>query len=324
MGDAGAGGGMSAAGNGAGGGGAGNLDAVVPSAGCNMPPNQNLNEFVRYTMQTSGTKDPGATGNEGPWAYEREYFVWLPADYDNTRAYQLVLQGPGCGSNGTAVFPLSPPGGSPGNNNNVIRVGVTPPPNAINHTEAPNAGCFDDKEGDDSVDWIYYENLIDWLDTRFCFDRNRVFASGNSSGAWWGNELACIYSGHATYPIRGIGVNTGGLPPEGPTGPTCVDNPMSGLWIHAVNDTVNPFSGNIRAIERAMTVNGCESTDYANAPKVDYPIGGNNQPDTCKLISGCPAEYPLVVCALPGNDHDSHDSVANPAITTYLNGFAAE
>ena len=36
----------------------------------------------------------------------------------------------------------------------VVRVGLTPAPNSIGHGTNENQGCFDDKEGDDSVDWV--------------------------------------------------------------------------------------------------------------------------------------------------------------------------
>ena len=96
---------------------------------------------------------------------------------------------------------------------------------------------------------------------------------------------------------------------------------MSGMWVHEINDPVNLFSGAKVAINRAMTVNGCTGTNYDTAQFDDYPIGGGNLDTTCKLIKGCPAIYPLVVCALPGNAHASHDLVVNAGASTYLTKF---
>ena len=96
---------------------------------------------------------------------------------------------------------------------------------------------------------------------------------------------------------------------------------MSGMWIHGVGDPVNPFAGNKVAIDRAMTVNGCTAASYDKAQLEDYPIGGGNPDATCRLIRGCPALYPLVVCALDGNAHASHDDVVNPGASTYLTNF---
>jgi poly(3-hydroxybutyrate) depolymerase len=270
---------------------------------------------------TMGTKPAGcADGKCGPWSYEREYFLSLPANYNTTKAYPLVFQGPGCGGSGQNVYPL--------NNNvdgTVIRVGLTPPPNAILHSTNPNQGCFDDKEGDDSVDFVFYETLRDKLKTQLCFDENRVFASGNSSGAWLANEMACKYSGNTQgYAIRGIAANTGGLPTTPAFVPVCTTSPMAGMWIHEINDATNPFTGTKVAIKRAMAVNGCTiGTDYDTATFDNFPIGGGNPDTTCKLIKGCPATYPLVVCALPGNAHGSHDNVANPGFSKFISAFSS-
>jgi hypothetical protein len=301
------------------------ITKVVPTAGCGMDPGQAVGTAVRGTIVTMGTKPAGCADSLcGPWTYTREYFVTLPTGYVNTRAYPLVFQGPGCGATGTANYPLNDGMGGPGSvGNTVIRVGLTPPPNTIGHATNPNQGCFDDKEGDDSVDWVFYENLWDKLALTLCFDKNRVFASGNSSGAWFSNEVGCKYAGDPVHPIRGIMPNTGGLPTEPQYVPTCTTKPMAGMWIHEINDTTNPFSGNIVAIDRAMRVNGCTGTTYNGAMFDDFPIGGGNPATTCKKIRGCPDIAPLVVCALPGNGHGSHDNVANPGFSTFIKLFSA-
>ncbi|HVJ15025.1 MAG TPA: hypothetical protein VM686_06275, partial [Polyangiaceae bacterium] len=257
---------------------------------------------------------------DGPWTMDRQYFVRLPQGYDNTRAYPIVIQGPGCGGNGENVYPLTDIA------DDVIKVGLTPPdPTLVGHVEAPSAGCFDDKEGDDSVDWPFYESVLDTLKAQLCVDQNRVFAAGNSSGAWFANELACKYSGNTEgYAIRAIGANTGGLPTDPTRVPTCTTAPMAAMWIQEINDTTSYFNGNKVAVARAMMVNGCTpGTTYDDATYEDYPIGGGQPDNTCKKMLGCPAEYPLVVCELPGNGHGAHEAVAEPGFATFFKGFAA-
>lgn len=323
---AGAGGTVAAAGAG-GGTPANTITAVVKTAGCGMDPTGlTPSTAVRGTVMTSGTKAADAADSKkGPWSYEREYFVTLPANYDKNKAYPIVFQGPGCGGGGKDVYPLTPDAMTPGNvNNTVIRVGLTPPPKDIGHATNPNDGCFDDKEGDDSVDWTFYEVLYDKLAASICFDKNRVFASGNSSGSWFSNELGCKYAGDPTRPVRGIMPNTGGLPTEAKYVPTCTTKPMAGMWVHEINDMTNSFTGNKVAIARAMAVNGCTiGNGYDNTMFDDYPIGGGQAANVCKKIKGCPELYPLVVCALPGSAHGSHDNVTNPGFSTFLKMFSA-
>jgi poly(3-hydroxybutyrate) depolymerase len=252
--------------------------------------------------------------------YTREYFVTLPTGYDKSKAYPLVFEGPGCGSGGQSVYPLSYMGQNNANNT-VIRVGLTPPPNTIGHATNSCQGCFDDKEGDDSVDWPFYEKVWDKLAGQLCFDKNRVFASGNSSGAWFSNEVGCKYAGDPVHPIRGIMPNTGGLPATAAWEPTCTNKPMAGMWVGETMDPENDFSNNEFGISRAMVVNKCTQTTFASAVYANFPIGGGNADTVCKRIQNCPDLYPLVVCLIPGNQHQGHDNVANPGFGTFLSLF---
>jgi len=202
---------------------------------------------------------------------------------------------------------------------NVIRVGLTPGPNSLGHGTNPEQGCFDDREGDDNIDFVFYENLVDKLQGELCFDRNRVFAAGDSHGGYMADELGCHYAGDPLRPIRGVLVNDGGLPTTPAYAPTCSGKPFAGMWVHEVGDPVTPFTGAKVAIKQAMAANGCSiGTDYDTAQLENYPIGGGNTDSTCQKIKGCPAPYPLVVCALPGNNHSRHESVAVPGFATLL------
>jgi poly(3-hydroxybutyrate) depolymerase len=331
-------GGMSVGGGNVGGsGGGGNTNVITKvwkSDGCGMAPTDP--DRQKINIPTKGEKDAqcadaldgqpkcGLWGQAGStWLtdpLQREFQLYLPQGYDNTKAYPLLFEGPGCGGNAGGVYGLS------GVANQVIRVGITPPDPKIGHGTNPGQRCFDDKEGDDSVDWVFYENLYDRLNAELCFDRNRVFSAGDSSGSWFSNEVGCKYAGDATRPIRGVLPNTGGLPNQPQFKPTCTNAPMSGIWVHEVNDMENPFSGNKYAIDRAMTVNGCMgSTSYDDAVAKgmvqNFPIGGGKPDDTCKLIKGCPEIHPLVVCALPGNQHAPHNDTVEPGFATYLKLF---
>jgi hypothetical protein len=313
----------------------GDITKVLPTAGCGTDPGITAGKTTAFNIQTMGTKPtacgmPGAVPNNccadsncAPWSYNRQYFITLPANYDKTKAYPLVLEGPGCGSDGQGVYGLSYMGQN-NVNNTVIRVGLTPPPNTIGHATNPGQGCFDDKEGDSSVDWVFYEALYDHLSTTLCFDRNRLFSAGNSSGAWFSNELGCKYAGDSQRPVRGILPNTGGLPNQPQFEPTCTTSPMAGMWIGDAEDPENPFSNNVFAISRAMKVNNCAQSTFLTSNLPGYPnftIGGGNAASVCKQIPNCPQLYPLVVCLVDNKTHDSHDAIANPGFSTFLTMF---
>jgi poly(3-hydroxybutyrate) depolymerase len=299
---------------------------VAAGTGCgkDAPAALTPGTLVKQSMMVMGMKDPMcADAKCGAWTDTREYWVRLPTGYKKDTPYPLVFEGPGCGGAGNNLYNI------PVFNSTVIRVGVTPSHYwQAYHATNPNQGCFDDKEGDDSVDWVLYENLYDLLASTVCFDRNRVFSGGNSSGAWFSNELGCKYAGDSKRPVRGVMPNTGGLPTDMKYVPTCTTKPMAGFWSHETGDTTNPFSGNIVAMNRALGVNGCmpAGVTYDSATKANafdpFPIGGGVADGTCKKYKGCPELYPLVVCPLPGTAHASHDNIVDPGWPTFLSLFS--
>ena len=308
------------------------IQKVKPSPGCGKDAQQALGEFVMHTIQTSGVKEAncaaklGGQPKCGPWSLLREYHLWLPPAYAKDKPYPLVVQGPGCGANGTNVYSLSPTNtaADAGVGGTVIRVGLTPPPNSIGHGTNENQGCFDDKEGDDSVDFVFYEKLLDQLKTELCYDENRVFVNGNSSGSWLANELVVKYAGDTKgHAVRGIIANTGGLPTEPAFTPTPSGKPYAGVWVVEVGDQSSSFSGWKYAVSKAMQVGGCEANSFDAAQTTAFPVGGGALATSCKRIEGCNTLYPLIVCALPGNGHGAHDETVNPAAATFLDMLAA-
>jgi hypothetical protein len=293
------------------------ITKVVPTPGCGKPPAQALGTLVRNTIQTSGTKAPDCHDTKcGAWSYEREYYLQLPANYDPTTALSLIVEGPGCGGKGNNIYPL------PSLDTAVIRVGLSPSVEAAAFTDRVGQGCFDFNDGDNSVDWPFYENLYDRLASQICFDRNRAFVIGSlSGGGRFADELGCKYAGDATRPVRGVMANTGGLLTDPKQVPTCTTKPMAGMWIHEIGDTQAPFSGAKLAIARAMQVNGCTiGTGFDDAEFDIFPIADN--PDgTCKRIKGCPNITPLVVCPISGNNHTYHANIATPGFSSFIELF---
>ncbi len=295
---------------------------VKPSAGCTQPAPQATGAFVKYTIATSGTKAADATGVPGPWAYNRDYYVWLPPGYDAAKPYPMVIQLPPCTVAGNNVYSLAPDNtGSAGVNGNVIRIGLSSPPAAFQ--SQPEPGCFDEYEGDDSIDFPFYEAMMDAVRGQLCFDQNRVFASGYAPGGGLASQLACKYAGDTRgYAIRAALVNEGGDRVSAPA-ITCTGKPAAGLFVHHVADPIVPFTIAKAAINRLLSVNGCAVPDYDAAPKHDYPIGGGQAPGVCQRIGCCPTATPVVVCALPGNQLASNDQIVNPGFATLITGQAA-
>jgi hypothetical protein len=302
-------------------GGGTNILKVAPTMGCGHAPGQANSVAVMGTIDTMGTKAADCADSKcGPWMYTRQYVLTLPARYDNYRPFPLVLEPVSCGGTGANNLPLTF-NGNPNVDDTVIRVGLTPPPNAIGHSTNPNQGCPDDAEGDDSVDWVFYENLYDRLAAQICFDRNRVFVVGVHHGGVSANELACKYAGDATRPIRAVLSDGGGLPNVPEHVPTCTNKPLAGMWVNGTGNALIPFTLDKVAIARAMKVNGCTiGTSFDDAVFDPFPIAADQSDDTCKMMRGCPDATPLVVCALK-NNYVSTPSVSTPGFPTFIELF---
>ncbi|HEY0714501.1 MAG TPA: hypothetical protein VGF45_17585 [Polyangia bacterium] len=284
--------------------------AVVPSPGCGKPPGP----IGLQTIPTMGIKPADAADTKsGPWSYEREYFVKLPANYDRNRRYPLVFQATGCNRRANNVLDFNDNA-----DDTVITVGLTPPPVEIGHSEVgASVRCFDDKDKY-SVDVVFYENLYDRLAEQFCFDRNRVFFSGRNGGGWLADELSCKYAGDPTRPIRAVLSDPGGLPLDPRLHPGCSNRPRAGMWVHEEYVATGPYSARKHAINRAMSANQCEELIVDRAKFDPFPIGGGHPDSTCLKIRGCPELYPLVVCERPELGRFVNDEVAKPGFTTFI------
>jgi hypothetical protein len=141
------------------------------------------------------------------------------------------------------------------------------------------------------------------------------------------NELGCKYTGDAHgRPIRGVVSHAGILPTEAEYTPTCTSQPMGGMWLYHSLEFGVPVPPPSYAVARAMKVNGCMGAAdmedaIAQGLVEDFPIGGGNADDTCKLIKGCPQLYPLVICALPPQNQSPFDHLVDAAASTFLNQF---
>jgi predicted esterase len=302
----------------------GDSTMVVRTAGCGLDSAATglvPGMLIKQTIVTSGVKAATCADKVcGPWGpWTRQYYVRLPTGYDNSKAYPLLLEGPGCGGLGVNLFNF--PNAFL---DTVIRVGLQPSADAqAIHATNPNQGCFDDHDGDQSVDFVFYENLYDTLAGQLCFDRNRVFAAGHSSGARLASELGCKYAGDTTRPVRGSLADTGDLPTDPRYAPTCTAKPIAAMWVHSINDSSNPFQETKDAIARAMKVDGCTiGTGYDDAQFDNFPIGGGNADTTCQRIKGCPDLTPLVVCPISYVGQASHDNIVNPGFPTFVTLFS--
>lgn len=306
-------------------------DGVWPSIGCGraLPAEQvptipgsrigYTEFFVTQTGATLGIDEPSKAG-------ERQFFVRVPADYDQNRPYRVVYVGHGCGAKragNTNTYPLF--NENEGGSEQAIYVAVSLPDNDA------NPYCYDNNSGSQSQEWEAFDLIHTFVDRQYCVDNNRVFVAGFSTGAWLANMWGCYFGGPSPerrfapqWRIRGRAAVAGNLPPNQPM--PC-SGPSAGLWLHDVNDLTNPLSDAAAALDLALQANGCTGSHEAGPKEPWAPAGlisGLNS--SCQRYTGCPADvldnYPLVFCTSVGQTRSDHSAGFIPAFDHFVSEMA--
>jgi poly(3-hydroxybutyrate) depolymerase len=295
---------------------------VVRSAGCDMAlsktrPNQLLGTYTPYTMHVTGaTLDPSFS--VAP--HDRGYFVWVPKDYDPSKAYRITFLFMGCGNRtaaDTATYKLM------GKDPESIYVAMDMPPAGF-----PPAGkdCYDNTVGKQSVEWEAMGLVASQVQKDFCVDENRLFVSGYSSGAWVSNMFGCYFAGKdpnrqfgPDVSVRGQASVTGG--------PVLPDVSCSGkvaaLWIHDSDDHENIIGGNsMTSLPRVLAANGCMGG--VSGATVPWGTSVAELMTECKQYTSCPAQYPVIFCTTSGRGHSAQDVLALPSFIEFQNMMNAK
>jgi poly(3-hydroxybutyrate) depolymerase len=257
----------------------GDAGHVMPSAGCGMAPNQAVMTYVEYTEAVTLP-----AGTNPAWK-NRDYYVWLPAGYDPTRAYTTVFLGPGCGGTGTMVVPVQM-----ASKTNAIIIGLDPDP------PAEGRPCFN-TESPTTPEIPYFDATLAQVEAKFCVDTSRIFIAGFSSGSWLADTLGCVRAGV----IRGQGNAAGEL--QG--GLTCSGQPIAAMMIHDMGDGSNSYQQDYSGAREAILMrNGCSNTTVPYDPGIS--TNGKDlmgHPILCVEYQGCKPGYPLVWCPTTGYGH---------------------
>jgi len=143
-----------------------------------------------------------------------------------------------------------------------------------------------------NTDWDYAETgldvqlfdlLLNTLTSTYCIDRNRIFSTGMSAGAFFTNLLGCVRG----QVLRAIAPASGGPPGSADPSPVvCAGN--VGAWIaHASNDDTVDFKAyGIATRDFWIARNGCSTT---LAPVDASPV-------ECVEYQGCQPDLPVVWC----------------------------
>lgn len=294
----GSGGGAGGSGGAAGGGGGatGGLPGAMPSAGCGKaaPAQQTLGTFVKYDETI--TASALVTAKWQP----RDYWVWLPPNYDNKKPYPVVYVGPGCGGKGNNAIPIQNASG-----NDAIVVGLDYSAAATGR-ECFMTEAFPDPEVN------YVEETVAHVDEAFCIDKSRRFIEGFSSGSWISYLMGCVDGGPGNL-FKGQANATGNW--QGSLPDTACKGPTAYFGAHDMGDPdgYNKYPG---GRDHVLKMNGCTmpvaTTPYDPGPMVKAPNAGSTV--SCVQYMGCKA--PTVFCTTTGLGH-------NDQVATGLSTFGA-
>ena len=235
--------------------------ADIGSGGCGGGP-----ECIGLTLKVDGQS--------------RGFRLYLPPDYDPSRAYPLVFVWHGGGGSAAGAQSYLGIQEQTGSDAAVVYPdGLVPPGSGTSGWEV-------DPEG---YDFAFFDALLDFLKTNYSIDETRVFSAGFSWGAYMTNSLGC-YRGDVLNAIASV---AGGTPrPKGEDDPLFYGecNGQAAVWMaHGTVDYVIPLSEAETARDVFLANNGCTQTHS--------PTG----PEPCVEYDGCTA--PLNWCQHDGG-HD--------------------
>lgn len=243
--------------------------AAKPSPGCGNAP--------KLVTSASTTTPITMTVN----SKTRQYFVKLPANYDNTHPYRLIYTLHALGGTAAQVVAGTtgylPWYGLPALINDTVGA-IYVAPNGLNNGWA--------NSGQEDVAFINALNTA--LDADLCVDQNLRFSTGFSYGAAMSYSIACSLAKD----FRAVAVLSGN--PQIAASQGCKD-PIAYYQQHGVSDQVLPITA-ARTMRDTMVKNNNCTVPASSPPE---PAAGSGK-HIKTVYSGCSADHPVTWVAFDG------------------------
>jgi hypothetical protein len=268
------------------------LSQVAATAGCGKPPTD-ITPGTWKSFDISNIPVPaGQRDNAGDGT--RRYFIRLPPGYMPDKKYKLLIAASSCTGGNQSLAAMGDVGMVTDATGGAILISPVVEPGVWDPDQ-----CYDDKDPN-SIENPFLERFLDQAGEKYCYDKNKVFVQGHSSGGWYSNMIGFTWAAER---IRGFSSNGGGLPDNSAERPKINDKPIAGLWIHPTGDTEQPMAAR-RAVSRALVINKCmgagtnlmDETVWTKAPSAVWAMGGAVG---CKKYE-CPEAFPVIFCQPPG------------------------
>jgi len=252
-------GGATGPGSGGSSGGAGADAGAAQSAGCGKT--RTLQNGT-ITIQSNGS---------------RNYILRVPANYDNSHAYRLVIAYAWSGASSTEVA-----------NSNYFTFSTQDSQNTI--FVAPNAS--DGAGSWSKSDVAFTDAILAQIEGDLCIDLTRVFATGFSFGGAMSLAIACTRADVFRAVAFFSGADLTGSCPTTPTTPIAYYASQASEDSAGMSST-SPILGELFQAKFAA-VNGCTPVPTA----ATFPASG--QAHVCTKYQGCSAGHPTEYCVFNG------------------------
>jgi poly(3-hydroxybutyrate) depolymerase len=257
-------GGAPDAGGGGGSGGAG-------EGGASGDPSVRSKVPVPSAACAAGAMVPGPDGNQTIMATgkNRTFIIRMPTGYDGKRALPILFAFHGAGG-GASAF-------ESGTFSSVSRMAADKAVRLFPQAYGGNTWSRDEND-----DVLFMDAIIKWLETKVCYDKARVFASGQSSGAYFSHRFACDRGAV----VRAVATNSGGERAE-----RALDCkiPISAWLSNGASDNPGHVRGTQRARDVWLKLAGCSMTGAMPTT-----------PSPCVAYPGCRDGYAVHYCQHPG------------------------
>jgi len=274
-------GGKPGGGGGSAGGSGGGSDTETLSAGCGKMPT------IASNMYNNGNPISITAASK-----QRRYILSVPANYDNTKPYRLVIAWHQLDGNDKQMYQqnyywlkdIADAASS------TIFVAPNGEKNGTPCTGTGNgeSGCgWPDSSGSNVA---LADAVVAQVEENFCIDKKKIFANGWSYGGSMSYRTACSrpLGGTGTWGVRAVAIYNGSA--QLSAGGCTPSKAVAFYASHGTNDTVLSYDGGVSMAQTYAKLNGCTWMTPTRAT-------GNH---VCTNVTGCTAGYPVEFCSFVG------------------------
>jgi poly(3-hydroxybutyrate) depolymerase len=272
--------GGSTTGGGSGAGGSGPGGSL--SAGCGKPPT------IPSSMYNNGNPISIMAANR-----QRRYILSVPANYDNSKPYNLVIAWHQLDGNDKQMYQQN-------------YYWLKDIPEAASSTifvapngEKSNTPCTGTGNGESGCGWpdssgsnvALGDAVVEQIEQNFCIDKNKIFANGWSYGGSMSYRTACsrpLGAAGSTWGVRAVAIYNGAA--QLSIGNCTPSKGVAFYASHGTNDTVLQYDGGVSMAQTYAKLNSCNWMTPAKAT-------GNH---ICTTVAGCMTGYPVEFCSFVG------------------------